>query len=183
MDGVRYPAVNLVSTTPSVERYAGQETPPGWSRTSFKFNEIITNRKKRREIEQWKMAVAADIRNALEYGAQRRHYRRRVTEPLVVRQSDCAQFARGYVWDMRDPDNCMLAATQDMEEGPFNYEYLKSRCGVEYEAATGSKFLDRELLHALRYGIRLKSDFPFCPVLCPPHASSYKHIGTIVQGI
>ena len=76
MEGVRYPVVNLVSPTPQAERHAGQEAPSNWAKTSFKFNEIITNRKKRREIESWKMAVAADIRSALAYEAQGLQYRR-----------------------------------------------------------------------------------------------------------
>ena len=122
-------------------------------------------------------------RLAAEAAATGMQYRRRVREPVVIQESDCAPFSRGFIWDVRDPMRCKLADTADVEQGHLNCQYLRERCGEQYERATGSKFQDNELLHALQYGVRLKSDYPFCAVLCPPHASTYEHFGVIAEGI
>ena len=59
-----YPVVNLVSESRETSKFKGQVRPSSWKRSTFGFSEIVTNRRKRREVAEWQRLVATDMRKA-----------------------------------------------------------------------------------------------------------------------
>lgn len=186
-DSHPFPSANVPATTEKPMPVRAQRVPAsaptghyhGGVR-AWRISEIVTNRAKLRLLDEYLQTVRDDISRVYKVTADGKHHQSRrpraLRNPFEINASDCASWAAGLVFDTRDKDHCVLVNLRDVATGAFDMEFLGT-------ALEGVHYPDRELLHYLEFGCRLKSRFPFAAVVCPPHVSARPWMNEIVEQV
>lgn len=187
---IPFPKPNRIPCTDPVTPFEGQTIPKSLIGRSFKFHQIVTSAKRRRDLIIWQRRVARDFararswrRNSSRPDRDLTGWRRHQSHPIVIEPEHVAPWAVGYKWDCSDPDKCVLVDDSDVDLATINAQFFVDSCGESYQKLHGHKFPDQELLHCLQYGARLKSDFKWCAVICPPHLSGYRFLDEVSDGV